>query len=123
MGTGNKKQSRWLMAIFVLAFAAPMLAGPMVGKTTKTNLTFSRALKIGDKQLKPGDYSVVANGTKVSIMHSGKLMAEAPAQWVDSDQVATADSVVYENQEIREFRFKGLKQRLVIQPSTVQQGN
>jgi hypothetical protein len=64
-------------------------------------------LMLGGKSLKPGNYAVSADDTKVTFKSNGKMVAEAAIQWKDSATQSKSDNVVAEGNQIREIHFRG----------------
>ncbi len=115
--------SRMLFSFFAgllaLALALPAVAAPRVAKdgkpTMKATLSLPDPVTIGGKQLKPGDYQVAADGTKVTITQYGKVVAEANAQFVDGTDKQKANAVVLDGDQVKEIRFGGKSRYVVIQ--------
>ncbi len=105
--------------LLVLALGLPAVATPRVakdGKTTiKATLSLPDSVTIGGKQLKPGDYQVAADGTRVTITQYGKVVAEANAQFVDGTDKQKANAVVLDGNQVKEIRFSGKSRYVVIQ--------
>ena len=104
--------------LLALALALPAVATPRVakdGKTMKATLSLPDPVTIGGKQLKPGDYQVAADGTKVTITQYGKVVAEANAQFVDGTNKQKANAVVLDGDQVKEIRFSGKSRYVVIQ--------
>jgi hypothetical protein len=111
---------RLLGVMLVLAMAIPAMAGPRVSKTEKatikSTLTLPRAIIIAGKDLKPGVYSVVADESKVKISLDGRVVAEAPIQWVDATGKIQQTAVVLDtNNQLKEIRFGGKTRYAVLQ--------
>ncbi len=105
--------------LVMLALVLPAGAGPRVAKDGKTTLkgTFMlpNAVTIGGKELKPGSYWVVADGSKVTISQDGKVMAEVNAQFVEGQNKQHSSAVVLDGNQVREIRFAGKSRYVVIQ--------
>jgi hypothetical protein len=111
---------RLLGVMLVLAMAIPAMAGPRVSKTDKatikSTLTLPAAITIAGKSLKPGVYSVVADDSKVKLSLDGRVVAEAPIQWMDAtDKTRQTAVVVDSNNQLKEIRFSGKNRYAVIQ--------
>jgi hypothetical protein len=111
---------RLLGVMLVLAMAIPAMAGPRVAKTDKATIksTFilPSAITVAGKDLKPGVYSVVADESKVKISLDGRVVAEAPIQWVDATGKTPQTAVVLDgNNQLKEIRFGGNNRYAVLQ--------
>lgn len=101
----------------VLALAIPVLAAPALSKDNgpvKTSITLSAPASIGGKQLKPGQYVVVADESKVTLKADGRTVAEAPVQWMDAKDKFESSSVVLDGGNIHEIRFGGKSRYVVV---------
>lgn len=111
---------RLLGVMLVLAMAIPAIAGPRVSKseraTVKSSLTLPASVTIAGKNLKPGVYAVVADESKVKISLDGRVVAEAPIQWMDAATKTQQTAVVLDsNNQLKEIRFGGKTRYAVIQ--------
>lgn len=111
---------RLLGVMLVLAMAIPAMAGPRASKTDKatikSTLTLPNAITVAGKDLKPGTYSVVADESKVKISLDGRVVAEAPIQWVDATGKTQRTAVVLDsNNQLKEIRFGGKNRYAVLQ--------
>ncbi|MFY9751228.1 MAG: hypothetical protein WBS18_08345 [Candidatus Acidiferrales bacterium] len=101
---------RILTAFAVLALLIPMTANLAHAKDSngvvKTTIEFLSPATLGGTQLKPGSYNVTADGNKVSILHNGKVVAEASMAWKDGAK-ADRTSVVVASNAITEIHFQG----------------
>lgn len=110
----------FVAGLLMLALVLPAVAGPRVAKDGKTTIKGSfvlpNAVTIGGKELKPGNYWVVADGSKVTISQDGKVMAETNAQFVDGQNKQKNSAVVLDNDnQVKEIRFAGKSRYVVIQ--------
>jgi len=106
-----------LSVLAVLAIALPSLAGVAAGKDAKTTtvtLDVLSAATLAGKEIKPGTYRVAVDGTKVTLARDGKVVAEAPVQWMDETSKASYSSFVIENNHIKEIHFSGKMQYVKI---------
>jgi hypothetical protein len=103
---------RLLTVTLALALALPLIAVPGYSRTTtstsvKSTFTLSDPATLGGKTLKPGQYSVIANDSKVTVKLDGKIVAEMPAQWVDGKDKQSQTNIVLDGNQIQEIRFGG----------------
>ena len=98
-------------AFLLLALAVPALAQPI-----RTSIKLVSPAKLAGTVLKPGDYDVVADDTKVTLSAHGKMVGEAKVEWKDGRAKTDQTSVLMAGDEIKEIRFGGKTQYAVIQP-------
>ena len=99
-----------LTAVAGLIIAMPMAARVAMAKESKTTVASVAILSemtLAGKQIKPGDYQVRADETKVTIEREGKVIAEAPIQWKDETKKPSYSNIVSENGQIKEIHFGG----------------
>ncbi len=109
--------TRVITMALVLAMTIPVMGAKVLSKdngAVKTSITLSSPVTIGGKQLKAGQYSVIADESSVTFKVDGKVVAEAPAQWQDSSSKFESSGVVLEGNDIREIRFGGKSRYVVI---------
>ncbi|MFY9530064.1 MAG: hypothetical protein WBC04_07085 [Candidatus Acidiferrales bacterium] len=113
---------RLFRLLAILAIAAILLLALARSANTedaqsavKATLHFFHAVTLSGKELQPGTYSLVADGSKVTLKQSGKVVAEAPVQWKDADKKEFATNVVLDGNNIKEIRFAGKTRYIVIQ--------
>ena len=82
--------------------------------TIRTTMDFVRAVSLGGKQLKPGNYNVTANDTKVTVEQDGKVVAEAPVQWKDETRKPAYSNIVSSGEQVTEMHFAGKMRYAVI---------
>jgi len=71
------------------------------------SVDLNNAATLGGTNLKPGSYSVKADGEKVTLLRGGKSVAEAPVQWKEENGKASYSSIVTEGGRIKEIHFSG----------------
>jgi hypothetical protein len=101
-------------ALLFSGLVTSALASPPPSKPFKTTVSLLEPAKLDGRTIKPGDYSLVFDNGKVTLTQDKKTVAEAPAEWVDIKEKDSVDGVVLDSGEIREFRFRGQKHRLVV---------
>ena|ERR1700722_1858271 len=77
------------------------------GNSINTNMSLLSEASLAGKSLKPGDYAVMADDTKVTFKLDGKMVAEASIQWKDGTAKPSTDRIVKEGDQIREIHFRG----------------
>jgi hypothetical protein len=93
-----------------LAIAVPVFAKPMA-----TNVPISHDVKVGQTDIKAGDYRFLIDGNHLSIFSGKKLVAEADGRWEDRDNKASNNSVVSNaDGKVIELRFEGKKSVFVL---------
>jgi hypothetical protein len=102
--THMKTQS--LLANLVLA-GALAVAVPLFAKPMSTNVPISHDVKIGQTEVKAGDYRFVIDGNHLAIMNGKKVIAEADGRWEERSTKSAYSSVVSDNGRVTELRFEG----------------
>lgn len=101
-----------------LALALPMTAQADTVKDSKNVIKASMDLlnpaTLNGKQLKPGNYSVTVDGSKVTLARDGKVVAEAQVQWKDAQSKSRYSAIVTDGAQITEIHFNGKVQYIQI---------
>jgi plastocyanin domain-containing protein len=93
-----------------LAVAVPVFAKPM-----SANLPLTHNVKVGQTEIKAGDYRFLIDGNRLTILNGKKQVAEAEGRWEDRDAKAQYTSVVSDaDGKIIELRFEGKKSVFVL---------
>jgi len=107
-----KRQS--LLANLVLA-GALAVAVPVFAKPMSANLPLTHNVKVGQTEIKAGDYRFLIDGNRLTILNGKKQVAEAEGRWEDRDAKAQYTSVVSDaDGKIIELRFEGKKSVFVL---------
>ncbi len=107
-----KRQS--LLANLVLA-GALAVAVPVFAKPMSANLPLTHDVKVGQTEIKAGDYRFLIDGNHLTILNGKKQVAEAEGRWEDRDAKAQYNSVVSDaDGKIIELRFEGKKNVFVL---------
>jgi hypothetical protein len=110
--THMKKQS--LLANLVLA-SALAVAVPVFAKPMSTTLPITHNVKVGQTEIKSGDYRFVIDGNHLAIMNGKKLVAESDGRWEDRDTKSQYNAVVSNaDGKVIELRFEGKKSVFVL---------
>ena len=104
---------------FVLAFAILALAvasaGTVPGSHTYT-ITLIQPAVVNGTQLKPGDYKLTVEPTKVFI-RNGKDVIDIPSAKVESvDNKFDTTALRYTGDKLAEIRLGGTKTRIIVTP-------
>lgn len=95
--------------IVAVVLALALAAAPVFADAYKRSLTLNEPAKLGGIELKPGDYTIQFDGSKVTVKQGNKVLAEAAAEWVETDWKAPGNTVVIDDGTIAEFRIEGKK--------------
>lgn len=107
-----KRQS--LIANLVLA-GALAVAVPVFAKPMSTNLPITHDVKVGQTEVKAGDYRFLIDGNHLTIMSGRKTIAEADGRWEERDAKSQYNSVVSNGEgKVVELRFEGKKNVFVL---------
>lgn len=107
-----KKQSLLanLVLVGALAIAVPVFAKPM-----STNVPITHNVKVGQTEIKAGDYRFLIDGNHLTVLSGRKTVAEADGRWEERDTKAQNTSVVSNGEgKVIELRFEGKKSVFVI---------
>lgn len=103
----------------LLAVALPVIATPKDGMTLTGNILAKGTFNVADSKslngttLPPGEYKVIVSGSQVSFLLKGKIVAQAPIEWKDTERTDN-NALVDESGSIREIRFKGKRRSVII---------
>jgi hypothetical protein len=115
----RKMLSTFFAAAMATTLAVPMFADGRVSKDTKgalkATLVLPNSVMFAGKELKPGNYQVVADQSTVRISKDGKLIAEAPAQMEEQSTKDRNTSVVLQGNDVKEIHFGGKNHFAAIQ--------
>jgi hypothetical protein len=99
-----------LVLLGALAVAVPVFAKPM-----STNVPLTHDAKIGQTEVKAGEYRFLIDGNHLTILDGKKHIAEADGRWEDRDSKSQYNSVVSTAEgQIVEVRFEGKKNVFVL---------
>ncbi len=103
--THMKKQS--LLANLVLA-GALAVAIPVFAKPMSTTLPITHNVKVGQTEVKAGDYRFVIDNNHLTVLNGKKTVAEADGRWEERASKAQYNSVVSNDEgKVIELRFEG----------------
>jgi photosystem II stability/assembly factor-like uncharacterized protein len=107
-------KSKSLLANLVL-FGALAIAVPAFAKPMSATLPVTHTVKVGQTEIKAGDYRFMIDGNHLTILNGRKQVAEADGRWEDRDAKSQYNSIV-SNAEGRviEVRFEGKKSVFVL---------
>jgi hypothetical protein len=103
------------LAMFAaLALAMPLAARSNDEKNSKPSasatMELAKSAVVGGKQIQAGTYDVKAKGSKLTLSHDGKVVAEAPIQWKDEQSKSMHSTVVVDSGSLTEVHFPGKTQ-------------
>ncbi len=92
------------------AFVVPTFAKPV-----DRRINFDHKAKLGQTELRPGEYELVADGDHLTLKRGKQVVAEAAAHWEKRDPKPDSDAVEYgPGNTVSEIRFAGDPNVLVI---------
>ena len=106
-------KNRSLLAGFALC-SALVIATPIFAKPMSTTVPLSHAARVGQTELKAGEYEFRIDGNHLAIYKGKSKLAEADGRWEDRDNKADYTSIVSSNGQIIELRFAGKKSVFVV---------
>ena len=107
-------KSKSLLANLVL-LGALALAIPVLAKPVSTNLPITHDVKVGQTEVKAGDYRFLIDGNHLTVLNGKKQVAEADGRWEDRDRKSEYTEIVSSNDgKLMELRFEGKKSVFVL---------
>jgi len=80
-----------------------------------TNVPINHSVKVGQTEVKAGDYRFLIDGNHLTILSGKKLVAEADGRWEDRDQKSDYTEIVSNGDgKVIELRFQGKKSVFVL---------
>lgn len=99
-----------LALLGALAVAVPVFAKPM-----STNLPLSHPVKVGQTEVKAGDYRFLIDGNHLTILNGRKQVADADGRWEERDKKSDYTEIVSgADGKLIELRFEGKKNVFVL---------
>jgi photosystem II stability/assembly factor-like uncharacterized protein len=92
-----------------LAVAVPLFAKPM-----STTMPLAHSAKIGQTELKAGEYTFQIDGNHLRIVNGKNTLAEADGRWEDRDSKSEYTAIVSNEGKVTELRFAGKKSVFVL---------
>lgn len=77
---------------------------------------------IGGKQVKAGTYDVKADGSKITLSHNGKVVAESPVEWKDEAAKSPYSAIVVDSGAVKEVHFNGKTRYAEVSTSSMETG-
>ena len=107
-------KSKSLLANLVLC-GALAVAVPAFAKPMSTNVPIGHSVKVGQTDLKAGDYRFLIDGSHLTVFVGKKNVAEAEGKWEERDNKAPYTEVVSNaDGKLLELRFEGKKSVFVL---------
>jgi hypothetical protein len=105
-----KSVARTIALAAAVALAAPVFAKPI----TKT-INISQPAKFGKAELKAGQYTLLIDGSRVTIKNGKDVLGEAEGRWEERDVKPPYNSVLIgQDGVVKEVRFAGNRSVLVL---------
>ena len=107
-------KSKSLLANLVL-FAALAVAVPLLAKPVSTTLPLTHNVRVGQTEVKAGDYRFLIDGAHLTVLNGKKLVAEAEGRWEDRDRKSQYTEIISTSDgKLIELRFEGKKSVFVL---------
>jgi hypothetical protein len=107
-------KSKSLLATVVLC-GALAVAVPVFAKPMSTTLPLGHSVKVGQADLKAGDYRFLIDGTHLTVFIGKKNVAEAEGKWEERNTKSPYTEVVSTGEgKLVELRFEGKKSVFVL---------
>lgn len=95
--------------------AAVALAVPVFAKPVTKVINIPQTAKLGKTQLQAGEYTLLIDGSTVTVKSGKKVIAETEGRWEQREDKQPYDSVlVGTDGTVQEFRFGGDRRVLVL---------
>jgi hypothetical protein len=105
--------------VLMVAISAQVTSANDTKTGVKTTMSLVNPTSLAGKQLKAGDYEVLADESQVKLMLHGKVVAQAPVQWKDDAGKADRSSFVVSDSKIIEIHFGGKARYVTIAQESV----
>jgi hypothetical protein len=93
--------------VLVLSIGLQTLSAKDTKMGTSTTVTVQNSTWLGGQEVKPGDYTVSATESELTISRNGKVVAQAPVQWKDEASKPRYSTIVTDGNKIKEVHFGG----------------
>jgi hypothetical protein len=108
-----KIQSLVRSAALVAALVASTV--PAFSKPLTKTINISQNARIGKSDLQAGEYRLLIDGNKATIVKNKTTVAESEGRWEDRNAKSNYDAVLLgENGQVKEVRFSGQKRVFVL---------
>jgi hypothetical protein len=108
-----KVQSLVRSAALVAALVASTV--PAFSKPLAKTINISQNAKVGKADLRAGEYRLLIDGNKATIIKNKTAVAESEGRWEDRDAKSSYDAVLLgENGQVKEVRFSGEKRVFIL---------
>ncbi len=106
--------SKSLVRTIALA-AAVALAVPLFAKPITKTINITQPAKFGKAELKAGEYTLLIDGSKVTVKRGKDVVAETEGRWEERDAKTAYNSVLIgPDGAVKEVRFSGNRSVLVL---------
>jgi len=108
-----KIQSLVRSAAFVAALVASTM--PAFSKPLAKTINIAHNAKVGKADLQAGEYRLLIDGNKATIIKNKATVAESEGRWEDRDAKSSFDAVLLgDNGQVKEVRFSGQKRVFIL---------
>jgi hypothetical protein len=108
-----KIQSFLRSSALVVALVASTV--PAFSKPLAKTINISHDAKVGKADLQAGQYRLLIDGNKATVIKNKTTVAETEGRWEDRDAKSNYDAVLLgENGQVKEVRFSGQKRVFVL---------
>jgi hypothetical protein len=108
-----KIQSLVRSTAFVAALAVSTV--PAFSKPLAKTINISQNAKVGKADLQAGEYRLLIDGNKATVIKNKTTVAESEGRWEDRDTKSSYDAVLLgEHGQVKEVRFSGQKRVFIL---------
>lgn len=87
---------------------------PAFSKPVAKTINITQNAKLGKADLQAGEYRLLIDGNKATVMKNKTTVAESEGRWEDRDAKSDYDAVLLgQNGQVKEVRFSGQKRVFV----------
>jgi hypothetical protein len=115
MSVNNMIRTAGLFAIALMAMPlfASTRSNPVNTQVEKKSIKLDEATTVDGKTLKPGNYEVLIDGSKVSFEINGETVVTAPCNWKTMAHKSPYNSTTLSSKNVlQELQFEGSNQAL-----------
>ncbi len=97
-----------------LVAALAVATVPAFSKPVSKTINISQNAKLGKADLQAGEYRLMIDGNKATVVKNRTTVAESEGRWEDRDNKSGYDAVLLgDNGQVKEVRFSGQKRVFV----------
>jgi hypothetical protein len=113
-GTMTRMKIQSLLRSAALVSTLAVATVPAFSKPLAKTINISQNTKVGKSDVKAGEYRLLIDGNKATLIKNKTTVAESEGRWEDREAKSNFDSVLLGDQgQVKEVRFSGQKRVFV----------